>query len=144
MWIYDLILPQQLLTSAVWSVNRCPNSAKRWSIYPTAFHPCDHRNPVFVHMLPLSPHTHCKAGTTVQSPMISTIRDSWRMTHNAVQPCLQRGRLPIFPLFFFAPQPPHSSVPAPSQPPNLLTIHKLDLCIHIPRKRTLTHDKSKV
>lgn len=78
-----------------------------------------------------SPHTHYKPDTTIQSPMTSTIRDSWRMTHNAVQPCLQRGRLLIFPLFFLPPQPPHSSVPTPSQPPNLLTIHKSWACVYI-------------
>lgn len=82
----------------------------------------------------LSPCTFCKPGTTIQSPVTSTVGDSWRMTHNAVQPCLQCGRLLGFPLFFFfAPQPPHSSESTPSQPRNLLTTtHKLDLCIHIP------------
>lgn len=51
----------------------------------------------------LSSHTHCKPGTTFQSSVTSTIRDSWRMTHNAVQPCLQCGRLPIFFSFLFHP-----------------------------------------
>lgn len=61
----------------------------------------------------VSPHTHFKPGTTVESPLTSTIKDSWRMTHNAVQPCLQRGRLPIFPLFFLPPSLPTPPCPHP-------------------------------
>lgn len=68
----------------------------------------------------LSPHTHCKPGTAAQSPVTSTIRDSWRMTHNAVQTCLQCGRLP-FSFSFFCPHPPGFLTPPCPHPLSLQT-----------------------
>lgn len=86
------------------------NSAKRWSfslLHPLLCKPtCS---------LSFSPHL-------LLSPA-STVGDSWGMTHNAVQPCLQRGRL------YFV--PPSLSLPTPSQPPAVQTIHKSVLCIHV-------------
>ncbi len=79
-----------------------------------AFHPCDHRNPVFVHMLPLSPPTPTAKQAQQFSPpwhQQSGTAGEWPIMQFSL--AFSVGGFPFFLFFFLPPSLPTPLCPHP-------------------------------